>query len=85
VKLNEELYAIVKPDGDVAGDGESSCIYLTRESAESALRNDNIANFGDFLRSINGTDDLRIVRCKLVPLAPTSPAATQAKPSGGAR
>ena len=65
MRVNHDLWAIVRHDGAIAGDGESSCIYSRLEDAQEALKPDGPVNFKGFLESINGSP-LRIAHLWLV-------------------
>lgn len=59
--IGDELFAIVKPDGTVAGDGECPCLYSSKEMAD-----DELWAMGDYLRGMNHCNDLRVIPVRLI-------------------
>lgn len=62
MKIGEDVWAIVKPDGTIAGDMECHCI----SSCEHDARHQLSGPMGKFLREVNG-DGLKVQRARLVP------------------
>lgn len=54
-----ESWAIIRPDGQIAGDGESPCIHHARESAERDLSDEaeSLTGWRTHLRRINNLKD----------------------------
>jgi hypothetical protein len=63
-RLIYERYALIRGDGQIAGDGESECIYHDRQTAEEEYSNRPPGNFKDFLEGVNG-GPLRIAKVQL--------------------
>jgi hypothetical protein len=65
-RIISDRFALICPDGRVAGDGECECIYGTREAAEDELRDTSGVHFLDYLKEINGCDSFRVARVVLM-------------------
>ena len=63
MKLNEPFYAIVKPNGEVAGDGECHLTANSREALEPELRPGLQFRW---LCDVNQCDTFRIARVRLI-------------------
>ena len=48
MKIGENIWAIVKPDGTIAGDGECLCLYSSYEMAS-----DELEHSGAYLKELN--------------------------------
>lgn len=59
MKLNEDLYAVVRPDGSVAGNGDGPCLHKSPRWATDDATD-------SFVQSRNGGVPLRVARVRLV-------------------
>ncbi len=63
MKLNEKLYAVVKGDGTIAGDGEAMILESRHDEAQELA-------VADWIIKLNGGGPLRVAEVRIVEVRP---------------